>query len=546
VINHRRGEAAGFYRYPFQNTQVIPELYPNGFLPQIHSTIWDASLLAGVGGEIGKGWRWDLSNVYGGNSFRFDVKNSNNASQFANGAGAQTEFYAGTINFRQNTTDLGISKDFGEQIGLKSFNIATGLSYRLDNYQIKPGEEASYRNFDLTATPLRAGGAQVFPGFQPENAVNETRNVFAGYLDVETDITDRLLLNAAGRYENYSDFGGNLAGKLSARYKFADFFSLRGSISNGFRAPSIHQRYFSAISTVFVSVAGQGLQPRQQGTFPNGSEVAQAFGIPSLTAEKSVNYSVGVTSQPLSNLSITVDAYQIDINDRIVLTGQFARGTSGIGPQVAQILDDAGQREVNAAVFFTNAVSTRTQGLDIVMASDFSVATGNLTLTLAGNINQTKVQGEPKVSETLPADVFGNALFNRQERARLEWAQPRNKFTLGAAYRIGKFGTNIRVTRFGEVKVFDISNPVLDETYTPKAITDISFSYQITNFLQATVGANNLFDVYPDQIQVKQYPRPGDPTNLDNSSFGRFVYSRGATQFGFNGGYYFVNLSARF
>jgi iron complex outermembrane receptor protein len=297
---------------------------------------------------------------------------------------------------------------------------------------------------------------------------------------------------------------------------------------------------------VFVSVAGQGLQPRQQGTFPNGSEVAQAFGIPSLTAEKSLNYSVGVTSQPLSNLSITVDAYQIDINDRIVLTGQFARGTSGIGPQVAQILDDAGQREVNAAVFFTNAVSTRTQGVDIVMASDFSVATGNLTLTLAGNINQTKVQGEPKVSETLPADVFGNALFNRQERARLEWAQPRNKFTLGAAYRIGKFGTNIRVTRFGEVKVFDISNPVLDETYTPKAITDISFSYQITNFLQATVGANNLFDVYPDQIQVKQYPRPGDPTNLDNSSFGRFVYSRGATQFGFNGGYYFVNLSARF
>jgi iron complex outermembrane receptor protein len=546
ILNHRKGQAAGFYRYPFQTTQVIAELYPNGFLPEIHSTIWDRSFLAGIGGEIGNGWRWDVSNVFGGNSFRFDVENSNNASQFARGASAQTKFYAGTINFNQNTTDFGISKDFGEVMGLPSFNIAAGLSYRLDNYEIEPGEEASYRNYDLTASPLRAGGAQVFPGFQPENAVNEWRNVFAGYLDIETDITEKLLLNAAGRYENYSDFGGNLAGKLSARYKFADFLSLRGTLSNGFRAPSIHQRYFSAISTVFVSVAGQGLQPRQQGTFPNGSAVAQAFGIPSLTAEKSINYSLGFTSQPISNLSITLDAYQIDIDDRIVLTGQFARGTSGIGPQVAQILDDAGQAEVNAAVFFTNAVSTRTQGIDMVISNDITLPMGILTLTLAGNINQTKVQGEPKVSETLPADVFGNALFNRQERSRLEWSQPRNKFTFGANYRAGKFAANLRLTNYGVVKAFDISNPALDETYKPKAITDLSVSYQVTKFLQATLGANNLFNVYPDAIQVKQYPTPGDPTNLDNSSFGRFVYSRAATQFGFNGGYYFVNISARF
>jgi iron complex outermembrane receptor protein len=502
--------------------------------------------MAGIGGEIGKGWRWDLSTVYGGNSFQFDVKNSNNASQFAQGASAQTEFYAGTVNFNQNTTDLGISKDFGEQIGLKSFNIATGLSYRLDFYQIEAGEEASYRNFDLTATPLRSGGAQVFPGFQPENAVKENRNVSAVYLDIETDITDKLLLNAAGRYENYSDFGGNLAGKLSGRYRFADFFSLRGTISNGFRAPSIHQRYFSAISTVFVSIPGQGLQPRQQGTFPNGSEVAQAFGIPSLTAEKSMNYSLGITSQPISNLSITVDAYQIDINDRIVLTGQFARGTSGIGPQVSQILDEAGQSEVTAAVFFTNAVTTRTQGLDIVIANDYQIANGNLTLTLAGNLNQTFVQGEPKVSETLPSDVFGNALFNRQERGRLEWAQPKDKFTFGANYRIGKLGTNLRLTRYGRVKTFDPASPIQDESFSPKVLTDLSVSYQFTAFLQATIGANNLFDVYPDPLKVRQFPTPDSPTNIDNSSFGRFVYSRNATQFGFNGGYYFLNLSARF
>jgi iron complex outermembrane receptor protein len=543
VLNYRKGQAAGFYRYPFQTNQVIAELYPNGFMPQIHSTIWDRSVLVGVGGELGDGWRWDLSNVFGGNAFRFDVKNSNNASQFPDGANAQTEFYAGTVKFNQNTSDIGISKDFGGQLGLKSFNVASGLSFRLDNYQIEPGEEASYRNYDPVSG--RAGGAQVFPGFQPDNEVNANRNVLGAYLDLETDLTDRLLLNAAGRYENYSDFGGNLAGKLSARYKFADFFSLRGTIANGFRAPSIHQRYFSSIATVFVSVPGQGLQPRQQGTFPNNSEVARAFGIPSLTAEKSVNYSLGITSQPLSNLSITVDAYQIDIRDRIVLTGQFQRGTSPAGQQVTQLLDAAGQTEVQAAVFFTNAVNTRTRGIDVVASSDYRVGPGTLTFSLAGNVNETNVQGEPKGSTTLPTEIFGATLFNRQEEGRLEWAQPRSKFTLGALYRGGKFGGNVRVTRFGDTKSLDQNTEQLDESFRAKFVTDLSLNYQINRILQVTVGANNLFDVYPDPLKVIQYPTPNSPTSVDNSSFGRFVYSRNVTQFGFNGGYYFISLSAR-
>ncbi len=545
ILNYRKGQAAGLYRYPFQTTQVIPEIYPNGFLPEIHSTIWDASGLLGIGGEFGGGWRWDLSTVFGGNSFRFDVKNSNNASLSPLGANSPTEFYAGTLNFRQSTTDLGISRDFGGELGLPSFNVAGGLSYRLDNYQIEEGEEASWRNYDPSLG--KAGGAQVFPGFQPESAVNEVRNVLGAYVDLETDLTKNLLLNAAGRYENYSDFGGNVAGKLSARYKFADFFSLRGTVSNGFRAPSLHQRYFGTIATVFVSVDGS-LQPRQQGTFPNSSAVAQAFGIPSLTAEKSTNFSLGVTSQPLSNLSITVDAYNIDIRDRIVLTGQFPRNSTPLGQQVGQLLDAAGQTDVTAAVFFTNAVSTRTQGIDIVIASDYRVGAGTLNVTLAGNMNRTWVRGQPKVSETLPVELFGNILFNRQEEARLELAQPRNKFTLNGTYRLGKFGTTLRVTRFGEVATWDPSPTleVLDEYFSPKFVTDLNVSYQLTPVLQIMAGANNLFDVYPDPLRDRKYPTPDDVTPpLDNSAFGRFIYSRNATQFGFNGGYYFISLSAR-
>ncbi|MCS6968737.1 MAG: TonB-dependent receptor [Bernardetiaceae bacterium] len=544
LVNFRKGQAAGFYRYPFQTSQVNLDLYPNGFLPQIHSTIWDRSLLVGVSGEFGNGWRWDLSNVYGGNSFRFDVKNSNNASQFALGARAQTEFYCGTLRFNQNTADFGISKDFGKQLGLKTFNVASGLHFRIDQYGIEAGEEASWRNYDPASG--RAGGAQVFPGFQPANEINLSRNVLGAYVDLESDITEKLLLNVAGRFENYSDFGSNFAGKFSARYKFADVFSLRGAISNGFRAPSVHQSGFSAISTVFISVPGEGLQPRQQGTFRNGSPVANAFGIPKLKAETSVNMSIGATSQITENISLTIDAYQIDIKDRIVLTGQFQRGTSPTGQLISQILDRAGQREVNAAVFFTNAINTRTQGLDVVLSGNQPIGKGTLNFTLACNLNRTQVQGEPKVSETLPPDQFGNVLFNRQERARIELAQPRSKYIAGLSYRLSELGVNVRLTRFGRIETYDPANPALDETFSPKVVTDLNVSYRITKNIGVMIGANNLFDVYPDSLQKRQWPTPTNPTSLDNTSFGRFIYSRAATQFGFNGGYYFFSLSANF
>ncbi|GAA4402430.1 TonB-dependent receptor [Nibrella viscosa] len=546
-INYRKGKAAGFYRYPFQTAQVIAPLYPNGFLPNIESTINDQSLLVGVNGES-NGWRWDISNVFGGNSFRFDVTNSNNASQFAQGASAQTSFYAGTLSFYQNTADASVAKDFGSQIGLKSFNVAFGATYRYDMYRIKAGEEASYRNFAPDAIPSRIGGSQVFPGYQPANAVNANRNVAGAYVDIETDINENLLLNTAGRYENYSDFGGNFAGKLAARYKFTDAFSVRGTISNGFRAPSLHQRHFSAVSTVFVST-GQSVEPRQTGTFRNDSPIAQAFGVPSLTAERSVNYSVGITSRPVSNMSITIDAYQIDIRDRIIYSNQFSRGTSGAGLIVANILNGAGQQDVNAAQFFSNAVNTRTRGIDVVIATSPRLNRGTLDLTLAANVNETRIVGAIQRPTNLPSDaVFGNFLFNRQDSARLTSAQPRSKISLNMNYRLNKFGAVLRFTRFGEVLTLDPANPLLDERFSPKLVTDFNVSYRILPTVNLTLGANNILDVYPDKLSKNLYPTPErfGAAVLDNSSFGRFVYSRAATQFGFNGGYYFLNVSASF
>ncbi len=545
-LNYRRGLAAGFYRYPYQTTQVISTLYPNGFLPNIQSSINDQSLLMGVNGET-KGWRWDVSNVYGGNSFRFDVTNSNNASlAYLGPLNNPTSFYAGTLSFYQNTADAGAAKDFGKQLGLPSFNVAAGVTYRNDQYRIKPGEAASYLNFSPQSGQI--GGSQVFPGYQPSNAVNAHRQVYGAYLDLESDVTDRLLINTAGRYEYYSDFGGNLAGKLAARYRFSDVFSLRGSLSNGFRAPSLHQRYFSAISTVFVST-GQGLEPRQTGTFRNNSPIAQAFGVPSLGAERSVNYSIGITSRPLSNVSLTIDAYQIDITNRIIYSNQFSRGTSGAGLLVANILNGAGQTDVNSAQFFANAVNTRTQGLDVVLATNPRLNTGTLDVTLAANFNHTTVVGDIKRPANIPNDVtFGNFLFNRQDSARLTLGQPRSKVQLTFNYRLRKFGAVLRVSRFGEVASYDPANPALDETASPRLITDLNGSYRILKNVNLTIGANNLFDVYPDRLRATLVPTPEryGTAVQDNTSFGRFIYSRNATQFGFNGGYYFVNVSATF
>jgi iron complex outermembrane receptor protein len=533
-IGYRNGNAAGFYRYPFQTTQVIAELYPLGFLPEIHSAIWDKSISAGIKFEM-NGWDWDVSNTFGGNSFEFTVKNSDNATQYSLKAAAPAEFNSGKLGFNQNTFNVDVTKDLREAMGFERFNAAFGAEWRTDFYKIVAGEEASWKNYDPNSGKI--GGAQVFPGFQPSNVVNENRTVVGAYTDFEADVTNRFFANIAARFENYSDFGSSIAGKLAMRYKVSNTLSIRGAFSNGFRAPSLHQRYFSAVSTLFVNVGGV-LTPRQVGTFRNESDVARAFGIPSLDAERSVNGSFGVTFKPISALSLTLDGYFIRITDRIVYTGQFSRSN----PVVDAILTP--YPDVNAAQFFTNAVNTETKGIDAVLSHHSVVGRGDLNLTLAGNFNRTFVVGTIKGTDKIPADQFGNVLFSRQEKSRLEESQPRSKVSIAGNYKIRDLGFMLRITRFGKVFTKDVINPALDESFDPKITTDASASYRIAKKLTATIGANNLFDIYPDRQKVINYPVPGSVGPfLDNSSFGRFIYSRNATQFGFNGGYYYLNLT---
>ncbi|MEJ7913339.1 MAG: TonB-dependent receptor [Chitinophagaceae bacterium] len=527
-INAREGKAAGFYRYPRQTSQVIRELYPDGFLPFIYSSIQDKSVMAGLEGKTAGGINWDISQTSGGNSFRFDVKNTNNASQYALREKAQTEFYAGTLKFNQHTTNLNATKDFGTSVGLPSFNVAAGAEFRIDNYVIVAGEEASYKNYDVPSG--RAGGSQVFPGFEPQNAVNENRQVYGAYVDLESDVTDKFLVNVAGRYENYSDFGSNVAGKLAMRYKIIDALSVRASLSNGFRAPSMHQRYLSNVATVFVNSV-----PVQQGTFRNNSVIAEAFGIPSLTAEKSTNLSAGLTSRLKGGWNLTVDGYQIKIKDRIVLTGSFSKSS----PVVASIL--ANYPDVNAAQFFTNAIDTRTRGIDFVISKVTRMGVGNLTATLAANFTETEVSNVDPLPQKLAADPsLGTRLLDREQRARIEVAQPRNKISAGINYNVSKVNFYLRSTRYGEVTSLqnDLTKPFRDQTFDARIITDASVGYKLLNFATFTIGATNIGNIYPERLNDPVAGGEGDII----TSFGRFLYSRAATQFGFNGGYYYTSL----
>ncbi|QIL75804.1 TonB-dependent receptor [Hymenobacter sp. HDW8] len=557
-VTHRTGKAAGFYRLPNQLTQSDLTIFPDGFLPFINTTINDQSAIVGLRATVG-GFSADLSNTYGRNELQFDISNTVNAS-LPQGPGIRnpTEFYAGKLNFSQNTTNLGFSRKFNGIGPLATLNVAFGGEFRVDQFEISAGEPNSYINGGrLIGTTPTASGSQVFPGYQPSDEVDKSRNNVAGYIDLESDITEDLLVRLAGRAENYSDFGSNVSGQVAARYSFLEGLALRGSFGNGFRAPSLQQRYFTNTSTQFVS----GL-PNQVLTVNNDNPIVRnsfddpnqkGFGVEGLKQEKSVNYSLGVTARVARTITLTVDAYQIDIDDRIVLSSQFVRAN----PTVNTIL---GTLPVSRVQFFANAIDTRTRGIDIVANERLTLGEkSRLGITIAANFTETKVRSFNSSSSTINNDQttgttnLQNTLFDRQQRTRLESGQPQSKINLSANYGYGIFGIEARVVRFGEIKFADADPAraeLVDQTFSAKWITDLTLTAQILPQVGVSLGANNLFDVYPDKFRLHPRNNPNnfsvDPatsfnSGLDNTNRNRFVYNAG--QFGFNGGYYFVRLN---
>lgn len=382
---HRDGRAAGFYRYPNNSRTSNLNLFPDGFLPFIETGIDDYT----IAGGFKRGGRDDLlinvSSKFGGNEISFDVDNSINASL---GDRTPTHFYVGKLTFQQFNNKLDLFKTFDGLLGTKSFNIAAGVELRFDRDAVGAGQPESYLDYNSPGTPaaqVKASGVQVFGGFRPENVVDERRRAAGVHLDVESDLTDRLLVSSAVRYENYNDFGGSVVGKLVGRYKLPQSLAIRGGVNRGFRAPSLHQRFFSPVSTQFITVNGVN-QQREVTTVRNNSDIARRLGVSSLKPETSWSYSAGAMLGLGRMLNLTVDAYQIDIDDRIVISGRF----SNTIPALSRFF--AGTN-VTEAQFLTNAIDTRTRGLDVVATSTHDVLDGRLDATRAMNLNKTKIKG---------------------------------------------------------------------------------------------------------------------------------------------------------
>jgi iron complex outermembrane recepter protein len=606
-ISNRTGSASGFSRNPNSVTQQ-PVLangqryYYDGFLPQIHSLINDYSGILGTRLSFGK-WDADLSYTRGANGFNFYVENTGNASLPPTDE-VQTKFKAGGTRFVQGTTNLDVSRSFKGNRG-ESTTLSVGAEHRREIYRIIAGELTSYQNGGRTATvepiPPYPGtntynnvaggpaipGAQVFPGFQPADQVRAHRDVFAGYIDAE--YTQRSTSGGiALRYEKYNEEGeasyDNLSLKLAARASVTKQISVRGSVNTGFRAPSLHQRYFQNTSTQFV-----GGLPSQALTANNKNPIVRnAFGIDQLLPEKSKSVTLGVVGQLANNITFTVDAYFIRIDDRIVLSTQFNRSNT----RVNKILTDYGaDPSITALQFWTNAVNTETKGIDVVVTDRFRMGNGNASLSVAANFNKNSVVGALQTNSVIdlpennpsrtdktqnPANDLSVLLFDRQQRSRIEVAQPKSKINLTFTYDLSKWNFLARAVRFGKVQNIHNVDPFArseatgayfndvgletDQTFDVRWTTDIVVTWKIKPGLAVSVGGNNIFDVYPERIFIDPRNDPAavyaNPTQgatgadksiggysaaRDASNRGRFLFN--ANQFGFNGRFLFARLA---
>jgi len=512
----------GFYRRALQFTQNWPEIYPIGFLPLIATSVGDGSGTLGVRGTRGA-WYGDLSLQYGRNSMDFDIENTLNASLGPAIPPNQTEFYAGSFIADQFVANLDVSR--GLEIGLAGpLNLAFGAEFRREGYRLKAGEPGSYADGGVPASngARAVPGSQVFPGFRPSNEADVSRNNAALYVDAEGDVTGRLRLGAAGRFEHYSDFGSTVDGKLTLRLQAHKAFVIRGAASTGFRAPSLAQSNFSAVSTNFINIPGQGTVPVEVGTFAVASPVARALGATDLKPENSVQLTAGFAFTPHRSIDFTADYFNIAIDDRIVFSGNFTGGA------ISALLAPFG---ASGARFFTNAINTRTQGVDLTANYSTSLGDGStLRLYAAYNYNRTRIRGE--VATPPPLAGLGNVLYDRVERGRTECGQPGSQARFIGDWTKSRFAANVNVGLYGSycVKQLDETG-ALDQTFSSKWLTDLEAAYRLER-LTLAVGVQNLFDVYPEQVLLPLQPQGVRYATTNAFGInGRFLYAKAQVRF---------------
>jgi len=510
----REGLSYALYRAPYW----IPDPFfikhdegtvYQGFQPTFETSIFDAQWTTGVRSQK-LGWDYDLSYTFGNNTVDYKVDNSINVDLEEL---SPTVFDPGGYGFNNSIINFDISKLF-----FKKLFVSIGTEFRQENFLAIEGDEASFFG----------GGVQSFPGLQPQNAVDAKRQNIGVYLDLGIDATDNIYLGGAVRFEDYSDFGETVNFKVNGRIKTSDNrFSLRGSVSSGFRAPSLHQIHLSNIQTLISAGTVSN-----QGTFNNDSPVLRQLGVDKLKEETATNISFGVAGRPIDGLFFSVDVFQIDLDDRIVYSSSIF--TDDTTTTVYRILQ---ANSITSLKFFLNAVNTRTQGIDIVASYDW----GKLRLNFAASFLDHSIEGKINTPDVLAAD--GIDIFDRKEQSRILTARPTEKVILGASYDFDPVTVGVTGIYFGSVTWQHVNNGLngvdlgngplptddaaFDQTFSSKVLVDIFASVRITNEISFTVSVNNLLNVYPDVIDTK-----GDfVTDLG----GRFKYPWEVNQFGFNG-----------
>ncbi len=525
-IMHFSGDAPISYTNPV-NINSASDIYYNP-LEDVHIT--DASLAVGFKGTTGSLWDWDISNTAGGNSFHYYGDGTFNSSLGAAGAN-KNHFNDGGFYLFQNTTNLDIAKHYKDVA--EGMTLAFGAEYRYEQYSVYKGEEASYHNYATQAvaypngdTAYPATGAQGFPGFQPLDVHKATRSNVAGYADVAIDITKSWLVDAAVRLENYSDFGFVNTYKLATRFKLRGNVNLRGSVSSGYRAPSLQQINFS--NTESNVVAGV---PSLVKIAPNYSPITRSAGIPGLKQEKSLNASIGGTWKPVSNFTLTVDGYMVKITNRVVLSGTFQATDNTLNPALTSTLQSLG---VNSAQFFANAVNTTNYGVDVVADWSQSWGKNKLSILLAGNIQHMNIDKVNVPAELNDTYLHQQTFFSGREQYFVKASAPPAKISLTLQYDVNKFTVGTHFTYFGTIKLEgygysgdnslagtgkqgdpdlegtgitpvvnlgpDQSGPLVPEifVYHGKAVSDLFFSYRFSKKVSLFWGVDNLFNVHPD------------------------------------------------
>jgi iron complex outermembrane receptor protein len=558
--NRLNGVSYNFIRRAGQDENVRA-IYPNGFRPEQHSRLENTSLAAGLKGDNLGGFAWDLSSVYGVSKDTLRVTNSVNASM---GAASPTSVLRGGARFRQWTTNFDLTRSF-DLGGGAPLLVALGAEYRKEWFRLRAGEPASYANGGV---PILDGpnagrpapvGIQSAVGFSPSDVIPGERDSKAVYVELEREFFDRLNLSAAARYEDYSDFGDTANFKLAGRFEITDSLALRGTLGTGFRAPALAQSYYS--QTDFSFVNGQLLKVRIVSV---NDPLAPLIGAQPLKPEKSKNISVGFVFDK-GPLAVTVDAYRIKLEDRIVISSNFQ------GAALTNFLAAQGFPGIAAAAYLTNAVDTTTEGVDLTARYRLDLAeSGTLTATLAANLTRTKFD---RIAGTPPAiAAFGitTPLFDLTQRIRVAKSTPSDKQSFNLTWDRERLSMGATVTRYGKVQNVALTGrtpaqvaaliPGYDVRLVPSApgsansdiiqkfradvVVDVDVNYDLNDHLNLAAGVSNLFDKYPERQIASTPASVAVGTNgADNAGIFPYAY---IAPYGVSGRFMYVKATYSF